>query len=151
MPTRVRQRSQNAESLGGPAHEETTAFPNEFLPSRQRPSMTSQRRTLAPPAERRAALDAVHGSWTPRTLAQHLDAMVELFADDPFIITDDQTWTYRQIQDWSVRLAGGLHEMGIRKGEHVVVVMANHPEFVAFQVCDRSPGGDKCPCELSAA
>ena len=60
-------------------------------------TMTSNPMTLAPPAERRAAIDALHGTWIPRTLAQHLDAMVELFADEPFIITDDQTWTYRQI------------------------------------------------------
>ncbi len=104
--------------------------------------------TLAPPAERRAAIDALHGTWIPRTLAQHLDAMVELFADEPFIITDDQTWTYRQIQDWSVRLAAGLYEMGIRKGEHVVVVMANHPEFVALKFAIARLGATSVPANF---
>lgn len=104
--------------------------------------------TLAPPKERRAALDAAHGTWIPRTLAQHLDAMVERFSDEPFIITDAQTWTYRQMQGWSVRLAAGLYEMGIRPGEHVAVVMANHPEFVALKFAIARLGATSVPANF---
>lgn len=147
MPTRVQPRLRNAVNLYGPAHDETDQSTTEH-PTVENPISEKHRMTLAHPAERRAAIDAVHGSWVPRTLAQHLDVMVELFADQPFIITDDQTWTYREIQDWSVRLAGGLYEMGIRKGEHVVVVMANHPEFVALKFAIARLGATSVPANF---
>ncbi len=105
--------------------------------------------TLAPPAERRAALDAAHQIWTPRTLAQHLDAMCDRFADQPFVITDEQTWTYREMRDWSVRLAAGLFDMGVRPGEHVAVVMANHPEFVALKFAIARLGATSVPANFS--
>jgi fatty-acyl-CoA synthase len=35
--------------------------------------------------------------------------------------------------EWSTRLGSGLLELGIQPGEHVGVVMANHPEFVALK------------------
>lgn len=104
--------------------------------------------TLAHPAERRSALDATHVSWTQRTLSQHLDAMCERFGDEPFIITDDRTWTYGEMQAWSVRLAAGLFEMGIRRGEHVAVVMANHPEFVALKFAIARVGATSVPANF---
>ena len=131
----------------GLAHEYTD-HPITERPTSENPTSEIHRMTLAHPVERRAAIDAVHSPWVQRTLAQHLDAMVEHFGDQPFIITDEQTWTYRDIQDWSVRLAGGLHEMGIRTGEHVVVVMANHPEFVALKFAIARLGATSVPANF---
>jgi fatty-acyl-CoA synthase len=85
------------------------------------------------PAQRREALDALHSPWRPRTLAQHLDLAAARWGSSPFIVTDNHTYTYDDLVAWSNRLAGGLIELGIRPGEHVGVVMANHPEFVALK------------------
>ncbi len=85
------------------------------------------------PAQRREALDAIHSPWRPRTLAQHLDLAADRWGSHPFVVTDNHTYTYDDMVAWSNRLAAGLLELGIQPGEHVGVVMANHPEFVALK------------------
>ena len=74
--------------------------------------------------------------------------MADRFGDNPFIITDSKTFTYRDMQAWSVRLAAGLFELGIRPGEHVCVVMANHPEFVALKFAIARLGATSVPANF---
>jgi fatty-acyl-CoA synthase len=83
--------------------------------------------------ERQAALEKRFPVWEPRRLDQMLDAAVEEFPDRPYVITDERTWTYQEIQQWSIRIAHGLVDSGVRPGEHVAMVMANFPEFVAVK------------------
>lgn len=84
------------------------------------------------PATRRAALEARHPLWTPRTTAQQLDVTAAEFPDRPAIL-GDRTYTYGQLRDWSIRLAAGLIAVGVRPGDHVAVDMANFPEVVALK------------------
>lgn len=84
-------------------------------------------------AQRQASLEARHPAWQPRRLDQHLDAVADEFPDRPYVITDERCWTYREMQRWSVRVARGLVDAGVRPGEHVAVVMANFAEFVAVK------------------
>jgi fatty-acyl-CoA synthase len=62
-----------------------------------------------------------------------LDAVTEDHPDRPLVITDDRTYSYRDVQEWSARLAAGLRASGVQPGEHVALVMANYPEFVALK------------------
>ncbi len=97
------------------------------------------RTALAPLATRRAALEAMFPGfpgfpgWVPRTLDQLLDVVAEAHPDRPYVITDDRTWTYRELQEWSLRIAAGLQAAGVRPGEHVAFVLGNFPEFVALK------------------
>ena len=84
-------------------------------------------------AERQAALARRFPRWQPRTLDQMLDAAATEFPDRPYVVTDERTWSYREMQDWSVRIAQGLVQAGVRPNEHVAVVLANYPEFVALK------------------
>jgi fatty-acyl-CoA synthase len=85
------------------------------------------------PTERRRVLNEQFAPWTSRTLSQHIDHVASRYETLPLVITDDREYTYRDIQQWSIRLAAGLVELGIKPGEHVALVMANHPEFVALK------------------
>jgi fatty-acyl-CoA synthase len=87
----------------------------------------------ARPAERRRLLEAHQGAWRAMTLSQALDAAVERFANRPLVITDARTYSYREIQEWSAALAAGLVERGVQSGDHVAVVLANFPEYVAVK------------------
>ncbi len=62
-----------------------------------------------------------------------LDAATDEFPDRPLVITDDVTYSYRDIQEWSKRVAHGLTSSGVQPGEHVAIVLGNHPEFVAVK------------------
>jgi len=58
--------------------------------------------------ERQAALEARHPRWVPRTLHGALDDAAAEFGDRPYVVTDSLTWSYREVQERSVRLANGL-------------------------------------------
>lgn len=96
-------------------------------------------------SQRRAALAARYPSWRPRTLAGHLAAGAEEFAERPYVLTDEHTYSYRGMLDWSRALARGLVAFGVRPGEHVAMVMANYPEFVACKYAIASTGAVAVP------
>ena len=90
--------------------------------------------TELPPATlRREALVARWPEWRPRTLSQHLDYMCEEYGESPLVITETRSYTYSEFQRWSVELAAGLLQLGLKKGDHIALVMGNFPEFVALK------------------
>jgi fatty-acyl-CoA synthase len=97
------------------------------------------------PEQRRAALEARHPVWISRTIAQALDAAATEFPDRPLLITDSRTYTYRDIQQWSRALAAGLIESGVQVGDHVAVVLANLPEYVAVKYAIARAGAVAVP------
>ncbi len=102
-------------------------------------AMPPEQTPLAPPPaigtvnHRQAVLARRFPAWPSRTLDQMLDAAAAEFPSRPYVITDAQTWTYSDIQAWSERLAAGLLAAGVQPGDHVAMLMANHPEFVAVK------------------
>ena len=82
---------------------------------------------------RRGALEAHTGPWRPRTLDRVLDDVAATHPERPLVITDDRTYSYADMVAWSMRLARGLSAAGVRAGDHVAMVMANYPEFVALK------------------
>lgn len=85
------------------------------------------------PSERRAALEARFPTWEPRPMHEWLARVTEEFGDREFIVTDERTFTYRQMLQWSRDVAAGLATRGIGKGDHVAVVIGNYPEYVAVK------------------
>ena len=101
--------------------------------------------SLATVAERQALLGQRFKTWTSRTLHALFDAAATEFPDRPVVITDDGTWTYRQMQRWSQRLAAALVRSGVRAGEHVALLMGNQPEFVAAKLAISRVGAVTVP------
>jgi fatty-acyl-CoA synthase len=100
---------------------------------------------MRPVAERQAALEARFPSWAPRTLDQALDAAAAEFPERPFVITDEATYTYSDVAAFSARIARGLIAAGVRPGEHVAVLLANYPEFVAVKYAISRAGAVAVP------
>ena len=92
---------------------------------------------LSPVADRRQALQWQWSDWSDYwsdwSVAGLLDAVADRLPGRPLVITDERVWSYRDMQHWSAQLAGGLQRCGVGPGEHVAMVMANHPEFVALK------------------
>src|SRR5689334_10222148 len=95
--------------------------------------------------QRRAALRARFPRWTPMTLDQRLDACAEEFGDRPLVLTDDRTLTYAGAVRWMDRLADGLAALGVRPGDHVGLMMANHLEFVPLKFAIARAGAIAIP------
>ena len=88
---------------------------------------------LLPVAERQQRLAARFPTWEGWTLHALLDRVASEFPGRPYVLTDSHTFSYADIRDWSLRLAAGLLGAGVRPGEHLAVVMANFPVFVALK------------------
>ncbi len=84
--------------------------------------------------QRREALEGQFAPWTARTTAQLFDLAAARHPDRYFVLTDERCFTYREMQQWSCRLAAGLLATGVRQGDHIAVDMANYPEFIALKL-----------------
>ena len=82
---------------------------------------------------RRAAIRARFPSWRPHSLGDWLDVCAAQYDSLPLVITDDRTMSYREVAVESTRLAHGLAALGVRPGDRVGLLMANHPEFVTMK------------------
>ncbi len=82
---------------------------------------------------RRTALEQRWSPWRRRVLTELLDEVADRHPDRPMVLTDERTVTYRQMQEWSRRLARGLFARGVRAGDHVAMFLPNWPETVAVR------------------
>jgi fatty-acyl-CoA synthase len=94
---------------------------------------------------RRQALEAARPTCRSMTLSKALDEAAAQYGDRPLILTDQRRYTYTEVRDWSVRLASGLVASGVQAGDHVAMVMANYPEFVALKFAIARAGAVAVP------
>jgi fatty-acyl-CoA synthase len=79
------------------------------------------------------------------TLSQALDRAADEFPERPLVITDERSYGYREIREWSETIAAGLVELNVAPGDHVAVVIANYPEFVAVKFAVARTGATCVP------
>lgn len=96
-------------------------------------------------ARRRSQLRERYAEWTPRTLGDWLAHCAREYSDAPFVITDERTWSYAEIDGWVTRLADGLAALGVRAGDRVGILMANYPEFVPVKFAVARAGAIAIP------
>ena len=89
---------------------------------------------LPSPSERRRLLESTFPVWGAATIAQRFDQAAARHPERPLIIVDERRYSYREVIDWSRRLAAGLIASGVRAGEHVAILLANYPELVAVRL-----------------
>jgi crotonobetaine/carnitine-CoA ligase len=65
-----------------------------------------------------------------RTIGRLLADKAGRIGDRTWLIFGDRRYTYAQAHELSNRYANGFRGLGIRKGDHVAVMMANCPEFI---------------------
>lgn len=81
-------------------------------------------------AERRGALETLMPEWIAAPLDRLLARTGAEHPHRPLVITDDRELTYADADAWASCLADGLTKLGIRPGDRVGLLMANHVEFV---------------------
>ena len=104
--------------------------------------------TIPSVGERRAWLDQRFATWKTLTLHGALDRAADEFPERPFIITDDRSWTYREVVDWSHRLAQGLLQSGAESGDKIAILLANFPEFVPLKFAISRIGAVAVPINI---
>ena len=100
-------------------------------------------------AERRDLLERAEGSWRPMGLASRFDLVADRFPDRPSVLTEAASFSYAEMRAWSLRLARGFYEIGVRPGESVALVVDNRPEFVAAKLAIAWLGATAVPVNFS--
>jgi len=67
------------------------------------------------------------------TISRALDRAADEYPERPLVITAERDFSYREVQQWSRELAGGLMAEGVRLGDHVALVLGNFPAYVALK------------------
>lgn len=80
--------------------------------------------------KRRAALAARVPVWQPTTMDRAFSLLAHEFADRPFVMSAVGTLTYGDVAAEAETYAKGLRTLGIKPGDKVALLMANHPVFV---------------------
>lgn len=66
----------------------------------------------------------------PIGLGKGLDTIVAAYRKRDAIRMEGRTWSYAELDEQATRIAGGLHALGIRRGDRVAMMLPNIPEFV---------------------
>ena len=103
---------------------------------------------LEPVADRQRAIAARYSPWIPQTLHGAFDAAAQDHPGRPFIITDKRSWTYAEVAEWSRRIAAGLSQRGVQRGDKVAIILANYPEFVALKFAIARIGAVAVPINM---
>ena len=79
-------------------------------------------------------------------------ASADEFPQQPALITDQQTLSYRQLVHTASALAAGLAEMGVQRGDRIALLLPNCPQFVISYLAITALGGLVVPlhCQLNA-
>lgn len=72
------------------------------------------------------------GLWTGVTLGRTLTESADRHGRRTAVVDAHGSWTYERLDQDAHRLAGGLHRLGIRRGDRVVVQLPNVGEFAVL-------------------
>ena len=67
------------------------------------------------------------------------------FADQQAIVCEDRSYTFAELDHWSAKIAEVFLEQGLKKGDHVVLLAPNVPEFTAVYYAVLRVGGVVVP------
>ena len=77
----------------------------------------------------------------PRSLREAF-ALARLHGDKPFLVYEDETWTFAELMARVDKIADALvHHYSIRPGDRVAIAMRNYPEWIASFAAILSVGG----------
>jgi len=74
------------------------------------------------------------GDWQPPVMlvGDLLAATVRDHGDRPGVDFLGRSWTWRAIGDWATRAARGLQDIGLGKGDRLVLCLPNTPHYIAL-------------------
>jgi fatty-acyl-CoA synthase len=74
----------------------------------------------------------VNADWQPRTLGAVLGATAAARSNCEALVTDHVRLTYAEIAQESLQMARAMHALGVRRGDHVGILMGNNAAWVSL-------------------
>lgn len=98
--------------------------------------------------ERLREIDRMYPVWEEDTLWTRFEKNAARFGERPFVLFQGKTYSYRESLREVKRLARGFYSFGIRKGDHVAVLLYNSPEYVFLTFALSMLGAVKVPVNM---
>jgi len=70
------------------------------------------------------------GYWKPFTLGEHLRSWAQKYGERIALVEQGRRISYSELNRRADELASGLHDVGIQKGDQVLIQLPNSIEFV---------------------
>jgi fatty-acyl-CoA synthase len=96
-------------------------------------------------AERLHELHKCYPAYVPHTLWTRFAENADRYAERTFLIHQERSYTYGEVNDHVNRTAAALYSIGVRAGDHVGVALKNCPEFVYLTFAIAKLGAVKIP------
>lgn len=101
--------------------------------------------------ERLREIDRLYPTWEKCTLWTRFQKSAERYGDREYIVFEDCSFTYGQVEEKADECAMALYGMGVRQGHHVAVILDNCPEFVFLTYAIAKLGAVKIPINTRVA
>ncbi|MDN3427665.1 class I adenylate-forming enzyme family protein [Microbacterium sp. APC 3898] len=87
----------------------------------------------------------------PKTIGEIIQRSSEIQGDKLAVVTEDQSLSYRELEDQSDAIAANLQNRGIAKGDRVAVVVGNRAEFPLLVLACAKIGAIMVPINVKLA
>lgn len=84
--------------------------------------------------ERRNTLNGLFPIWESRTIASHFKIQCQTYKERPLLFMPDEVVTYKQMWERAVKLAKAFIHLGVKRQDHVAILMANDPDYIALWI-----------------
>lgn len=99
-------------------------------------------------SERIQFLDSLYPKWNELSLWSCFSLAAARYPDEPYLIYQNQTFTYSQILDMAIHASKSLYILGVRPGDHVAVSLYNGPAFLCLIFALARLGAVKIPLNM---
>lgn len=103
---------------------------------------------LPSPEERRQQIQSRYPTWPRHTLGTHFRHQCQFFADRPYLMTMDRSYTYRDTWNMCWKTAKALIALGVKRRDHVAIWLANTPEYVFLKLAVAMVGAVAIPLNV---
>lgn len=79
---------------------------------------------------RRKKFEDISKKWNPEPIHDLFFRMTETYKENVYIISEEQSWTYSETKNLSIKLAASLLDLGVKNGDHIALIFPNYPEFI---------------------
>ncbi|WP_053960725.1 class I adenylate-forming enzyme family protein [Sulfobacillus thermosulfidooxidans] len=83
--------------------------------------------------------------WTRRTIAEHFHVYSQMYAQRLFLASPRRQLTYQQTWNEAWTLAKALLALGVKRREHVALLLPNEPQFMTLWIAIDLVGGIVIP------
>lgn len=90
--------------------------------------------------ERRKNIEARFPEWPRDTVARHFEKAARTYAEKPFLYINNEEYTYEDIWNRAVDYAKGLIKLGVKRRDHVAILMDNDASFPSLMVASSIVG-----------